>query len=61
MIENCTTCKNAIFCEKFGEYKCKVRQTTIPILLDSTECGSYVKGTPAESKENEEYRNEMGD
>ena len=58
-MENCKTCKNAIFCAQFGEYKCKVRKTPIPILLDSTECKSYIKGVPEESKEDEEYRTEM--
>lgn len=53
MIQNCTTCENAIFDELWGEYKCKVRQTTIPILLDSTECSDYKKGTPEMSKEKE--------
>lgn len=60
-MENCKTCKNAIFCAKFGEYKCKVRKTTIHILLDSSECKSYIKGIPEESKENEEYRTEMNE
>ena len=60
-MENCKTCKNAIFCAQFREYKCKVRKTAIPILLDSTECKSYIKGVPEESKEDEEYRTEMNE
>lgn len=54
-MDNCKTCEHAIFDPVWGEYKCSVRQTTIPILLDSAECKSYKKGTPAISKENEDY------
>lgn len=60
-MENCKTCKNAIFCAKFGEYKCRIRKTAIPILLDSTECKSYLKGVPEQSKEDDEYLAEMED
>jgi hypothetical protein len=48
---NCKTCKNAIFDETWGEYKCKARETVIYILLDSNECSDYKKGTPEVSKE----------
>lgn len=54
-MDNCKNCEHAIFDLLWGEYKCKVRQTNIPILLNSTECKSYKKGTPAVSKENENY------
>lgn len=41
---NCQMCKNAIFNALWGEYKCGL----------TGEC-EYQKGTPRESKENEEY------
>lgn len=60
-MQNCTTCANAVFDPLWGEYKCKVRKTTVYILLDSTECRDYKNGTPEKSKE--EYVNapEMDD
>lgn len=54
---NCTTCGNAVFDPQWGEYKCKVRKTTVYILLDSSECASYKKGEPERSKE--EYDNDQ--
>lgn len=48
----CQTCKNAIFDAQWGEYKCDVKKVTFKT-LDS--CGDYAKGTPKQSKENEEY------
>ena len=42
-MNNCKNCKHAIFDEQWGEYKCKVREVRIYVLLDSTECSSYEK------------------
>lgn len=54
-MENCTTCKNAVFDALWGEYRCMKRQTGIYILLDSTECADYAKGEFKESMANAEY------
>lgn len=42
-MSNCKNCINSIFDERMGEYKCKVLQRRIYILLDSSECPSYHK------------------
>lgn len=52
----CQTCKNAIFDAQWGEYKCGKNGITYH---DLAFCGSYDKGTPAESKENEYYDRRM--
>lgn len=55
-MSNCKNCENAVFDPLWGEYKCKVRKTTVYILLEPSECPSYKAGTPAISKE--EYAND---
>lgn len=42
-MDNCTNCENSIFDELWGEYKCKVLQHRMHILLDSSECKFYKK------------------
>lgn len=54
-MENCTTCEHAIFDALWGEYRCAVRGTRLYIMLDSSECSDYNKGTPGESKLNADY------
>ena len=41
-MDNCTNCANSIFNEKWGEYKCKVREITIPKPY-TTSCGNHKK------------------
>lgn len=48
----CQTCKKAIFDAQWGEYKCS---STGLVYHNLALCGEYDKGTPTESKENEEY------
>lgn len=38
---NCANCKHSVFDETWGEYKCKVFERRIYILLDSSECKKY--------------------
>jgi len=45
----CQNCKNALFNELWGEYKCKLKQIVINILEDL--CPDFVEGTPEVSKE----------
>lgn len=54
-MENCTTCKHAVFDALWGEYRCAVRGTRLYIMLDSSECTEYKKGAPAESQLNKDY------
>lgn len=43
----CGTCKNAIFNELWGEYKCKARGTTAPRdYKERNRCELYGKGKP---------------
>lgn len=42
-MENCKNCVHSVFDETWGEYKCKVRETVLYILLDWHECPSYEK------------------
>lgn len=42
---NCKDCEHSVFDENFGEYKCKVYERTIYILLDKDECKQYKKKT----------------
>lgn len=51
---NCKTCSKAIFDSLWGEYKCPERNITMYKLRDEKDCAFYVKGTPKDSKENEE-------
>ena len=48
----CQTCKNAIFDAQWGEYKCDITKT---VCRSVDTCDDYAKGTPKQSKENEEY------
>ena len=52
--KNCKTCANAIFDKLWGEYKCKIFQHRIYSPDSISDCIEYKKGTPAESKKNEE-------
>lgn len=45
--KNCTTCLNAIFCESWGEYKCKERKEWIHDTDEGAYCGLYSKGAPS--------------
>ena len=45
--KNCTTCSKAIFCESWGEYKCKERKEWIADTDEGVCCGLYSKGTPS--------------
>lgn len=45
--QNCTTCSSAIFCESWGEYKCKERKEWIHDTDEGAYCGLYSKGTPS--------------
>ena len=47
MSKNCTVCSNAIFCESWGEYKCKERKERISDTDEGACCGLYSKGTPS--------------
>ena len=58
-MENCKTCKHAIFNERWGEYKCAERHHSIYILLDSSECKFYKEGTPKVSLEKDDTRDEV--
>lgn len=51
-MKNCKNCKNAIFVELWGEYKCKVRNVTVYKPDDISDC-TYHKPTDKveESKE----------
>lgn len=42
---NCKDCKHSVFDEHWGEYKCKVYDHVIYILLDSTECERFEKSS----------------
>lgn len=46
-MENCKTCKHGVFDEKWGEYKCEIRQ--IYMYITHRECADYEK--KKESKE----------
>lgn len=47
---NCMDCIYSMFDDLWGEYKCKILQHRIYILLDSTECEFYLKGEKNENK-----------
>ena len=51
----CETCRNAIFCAFWGEYKCAIREHMIyhPDLY--ADCEHYKEGKPMESKGNAQY------
>lgn len=40
---NCYTCKNAIFDEQWGEYKCRLRKKYIYNVESNTGCKDYKK------------------
>lgn len=46
MEPNCTNCKNAIFCEAWGEYKCTLFEKRIYNAGDKTPCQHYKTGNP---------------
>lgn len=57
-MENCKTCKNAIFDEIWGDYKCKVNHLVIYNAQDVEGCVYYKKGEPKISKDNK-YEKEV--
>lgn len=40
---DCSVCKNAIFDEQWGEYKCKIHQVRIQDTTKILECEEFVK------------------
>jgi hypothetical protein len=48
-MRSCKECKNAIFVEKLGEYKCSKRTTTVKPEV-GLRCRMWEKGTPGKSK-----------
>lgn len=40
---NCKNCEHSVYDKLWGEYKCKILQRRMYILLDSTECPNYKK------------------
>ena len=46
----CKDCKNAIFHEQLGEYKCVIRHTYTKC-EQQLRCEHWAEGTPGESKE----------
>lgn len=58
-MENCLTCKHAIFNERWGEYKCAELHHTVYIPLDPSECKFYKEGTPKESLEKNDEKEEV--
>ena len=53
-MENCANCEHSVFDKLWGEYKCKVFEHRIYILLDSSECPEYKKGPEKTFVEDEE-------
>lgn len=47
--KSCKTCENAIFNERWGEYKCKISQHRIYEPDDQKNCIDYKKGEPTPS------------
>lgn len=47
-MDNCTNCKNALFDEIWGEYKCKIdkKKHSLEGQLAGARCGYHKKGTP---------------
>lgn len=48
---DCPNCKNALFNELWGEYKCTKREITIYKPTDEAECEYYENGSPGLSKD----------
>ena len=54
-MQGCRDCKNAIFHEQLGEYKCVIRHTTTkPDKM--LRCQFWKHGTPGKSKRDEEEK-----
>ncbi len=57
-MNNCNTCKNAIYDAWWGEYKCSIKQKVIfggP--GKDMPCNDYKKGDPTDAKKNKDYPN----
>lgn len=52
-MRSCKDCINAIFVEKLGEYKCKIRQHVVG-KNEALGCRAWRRGVPGDSKKNEE-------
>lgn len=57
-MENCKTCKNAIFDEIWGDFKCKHSHLVVYNPEDVNGCVHYEKGKPKIS-ENNKYEREV--
>lgn len=53
-MNNCKSCKNAIFNELWGDYKCKIDQI-IHHPDEKMVCEHYKKGIPSKSKKTETH------
>lgn len=56
---NCMECKNAIFDEVWGEYKCGINKNWI--MYAHLDCEHYAEGKPQLSKHTYEYALSKGD
>jgi len=53
-MDNCVDCEHSVFDPVWGEYKCKKFERRIYILLNSSECPEYKKGSEKKLSKNEE-------
>ena len=62
-MSNCKHCEHSLFDILWGEYKCKIDQHVLYILLDSEECPNFEPKTGNDirlAKRNGDYRNDEG-
>lgn len=52
----CMTCSKAIFDPLWGDTKCSVYEHTMYYPSEVENCPEYKEGTPAESKNQDEYK-----
>lgn len=50
-MDGCYTCKNALFDECFGEYKCIKTELYVYTPEHMTDCSNYINGAPGISKD----------
>lgn len=50
-MDNCSTCKNMIWDELWGEFKCSVLHRRMYVPLSAENCDSYIKDKTKEDKD----------
>ena len=60
-VKDCSNCENAIFDEKWGEYKCSIYNMVVPESIFDVKCSQHKPGKPKDSKANADYRFNLAD